>query len=198
MSAEASQRAHSGHCVRARNNIYRSPLWAPWKQSQYWSPKWTYTAVFIVRSLSIKIGGGEKQLFQHIPWHLSAYWLFCQSCVHLLECMGSENIRTWISLITEDNKYTEICPGDSSVDTVRERRATGCLINGGGCTLYSIATVSTLQQHLIFYSCHSALRLEKLRLSAAFNVLKFQGCYFSKKWHIGWYLHSGSLEHSTV
>lgn len=27
--------AHSGHCVRARNNIYRSPLWAPWKQSQY-------------------------------------------------------------------------------------------------------------------------------------------------------------------
>lgn len=34
-AAEASQRAHSGHCVRARNNIYRSPLWAPWKQSQY-------------------------------------------------------------------------------------------------------------------------------------------------------------------
>lgn len=28
-------RAHSGHCVQARNNIYRSPLWAPWKQSQY-------------------------------------------------------------------------------------------------------------------------------------------------------------------
>lgn len=34
-ATEASQKAHSGHCVRARNNIYRSPLWAPWKQSQY-------------------------------------------------------------------------------------------------------------------------------------------------------------------
>lgn len=108
-AAEASQRAHSGHCVRARNNIYRSPLWAPWKQSQYWSPKWTYTAVFIVRSLSIKIRGGEKQLFQHIPWHLSAYWLFCQSRVHLLECLGLVNIRMWIILIGKDNKFADIC-----------------------------------------------------------------------------------------
>lgn len=126
-AAEASQRAHSGHCVRARNNIYRSPLWAPWKQSQYWSPKWTYTAVFIVRSLSIKIRGGEKQLFQHIPWHLSAYWLFCQSCVHLLECLGSENIRMWIILIGKDNKCAEICSGDSWVETHWESRASGHL-----------------------------------------------------------------------
>lgn len=88
-----AERAHSGHCVRARNNIYRSPLWAPWKQSQYWSPKWTYTAVFIVRSLSIKIRAGEKQLFQHIPWHLSAYWLFCQSFAHLLECLGLKKYK---------------------------------------------------------------------------------------------------------
>lgn len=73
----SSVRAHSGHCVWARNNIYSSPLWAPRKQSRYWSPKWTYTAVFIVRSLSIKTRGGEKQHFQHIPWHLLANWLFC-------------------------------------------------------------------------------------------------------------------------
>lgn len=102
-TTEASQRAHSGHCVQARNNIYSGPLWVPWKQSQYWSPKWTYTALFIVRSLSIKIGGGEKQLFQHIPWHLSAYWLFCQSYGQLMECIESGNIRNQIVLIAKDS-----------------------------------------------------------------------------------------------
>lgn len=128
-AAEASQRAHSGHCVRARNNIYRSPLSAPWKQSQYWSPKWTYTAVFIVRSLSIKIRGGEKQLFQHIPWHLSAYWLFFQSCVHLLECLGLENIRIWIILIGKGSKWAKMCSGDRTVETCLESRASGHCIN---------------------------------------------------------------------
>lgn len=35
--------------------------------------KWTYTALFIVRSLSIKNG---KASLQHIPWHLLAITLF--------------------------------------------------------------------------------------------------------------------------
>lgn len=112
-ATEASQRAHSGHCVRARNTIYRSPLWAPWKQSQYWSPKWTCTAVFIVRSLSIKIRGGEKQLFQHILLHLLAYWLFCQSCVHLLECLGLENMGMYIMSICTYSVCKETYPGGS-------------------------------------------------------------------------------------
>lgn len=112
-ATEASQRAHSGHCVRARNTIYRSPLWAPWKQSQYWSPKWTCTAVFIVRSLSIKIRGGEKQLFQHILLHLLAYWLFCQSCVHLLECLGLENMAMYIISICTYSVCKETFPGGS-------------------------------------------------------------------------------------
>lgn len=196
-AAEASQRAHSGHCVRARNNIYRSPLWAPWKQSQYWSPKWTYTAVFIVRSLSIKIRGGEKQLFQHIPWHLSAYWLFCQSCVHLLECLGSENIRMWIILIGKDNKCAEICSGDSWVETHWESRASG--------HLHKQCTVSCRYRlHQRFYKitifcrcCHSDWDFKRL-VHLSSNFIELQGCYFSKKWHIGWYLHSWSLEHSAV
>lgn len=64
----------------------------PWKQSRYWSPppnEPTQHSLLLDLYL-LKSGAGEKRLFQHIPWHPSAYWLFCQGRVHLLECLGLE------------------------------------------------------------------------------------------------------------
>lgn len=58
----------------------------------------------------LKSGEEKSSSFSTFHCFLSAYWLFCQSRAHLLECLGLENIRKWIIFVCSDNKRTETFP----------------------------------------------------------------------------------------
>lgn len=83
------------HCLEL-NNIYHGLFSARGKTKHVLIPKWTYTAVFIVRSLSIKNG---KAPLQHILWHMLVidpiYWSFATNVCIFRNPKKLLALQTW-------------------------------------------------------------------------------------------------------
>lgn len=113
------------HCL-ALNNIYHGLFSARGKTKHVLIPKWTYTAVFIVRSLSIKNG---KAPLQHILWHMPVidpiYWLFARNVCIFRKPKELCALQTWFIAPAFKWRTLILCHAELRLCALEEKNGRG-------------------------------------------------------------------------